>query len=71
VFGVGIFAGAVMHVGGLVLGPSDPGPVAEWYPWRDTAVLLSAAILVVMGFWLPRPLFDLIRNAAGIVAGGP
>jgi len=69
VFGVGIFAGAVLHVGGLVLGPSEPGPVAPWYPWRDSAVLLSTAVLVVMGFWLPTPMFDLVRSAAGIVSG--
>src|SRR5229473_1899696 len=59
VFGVGIFAGAMLHVGGLVLGPADPGPIAKWYPWRDSAVLVSTAILIIMGFWLPRPLFDL------------
>ncbi len=69
-FGVAIFAGAVIHVGGLVLGPADAGPVAHWYPWRDTAVFVSATILVVMGFWLPGPVFELIRNAAGIVSGG-
>src|SRR5712691_123875 len=71
VFGVGIFAGAVLHVGGLVLGPAEAGPVAKWYPWRDSAVLVAAAVLVVMGFWLPRPLFDLIESAARIVAGRP
>jgi len=70
-FGVGIFAGAVLHVGGLVLGPAEAGPVAKWYPWRDSAVLVAAAVLVVMGFWLPRPLFDLIESAARIVAGRP
>lgn len=71
VFGVGIFAGAVMHVGGLVLGPAEAGPIARWYPWRDSAVLVSTAILVLMGFWLPGPVFHLIQNAAHIVAGGP
>jgi len=71
VFGVGIFAGAVLHVGGLVLGPADPGPIAKWYPWRDSAVLVSTAILIIMGFWLPGPVFELIRNAARIVAGTP
>jgi hydrogenase-4 component F len=71
VFGVGIFAGAVLHVGGLVLGPAGAGPVARWYPWRDSAVLVSTAILVLMGFWLPGPVFHLVQNAARIVAGGP
>jgi hydrogenase-4 component F len=71
VFGVGIFAGAVLHVGGLVLGPAGAGPVARWYPWRDSAVLVSTAILVLMGFWLPGPVFHLLQNAARIVAEGP
>src|SRR5579864_177338 len=62
VFGVGIFAGAVMHVGGLVLGPAEAGTIARWYPWRDSAVLVSTAILVLMGFWLPGPVFHLIQN---------
>ena len=70
IFGAGIFAGAVLHVGGLVLGPADPAPAAPWYPWRDSAVLLSTAVLVIMAFWLPAPVFTLIRAAAGIVSGG-
>lgn len=71
IFGAAIFAGAVLHVGGLVLGPAEPVPAAPWYPWRDSAVLLSTAVLVVMAFWLPAPVFTLIRDAAGIVSGGP
>ncbi|HLJ17001.1 MAG TPA: hydrogenase 4 subunit F [Bryobacteraceae bacterium] len=71
VFGVGIFAGAVHHIGGLVLGPANTSAIARWYPWRDSAVLLSTAILVIIGFWLPGPVFDLIQNAAHIVAGRP
>jgi len=68
-FGTGIFAGALLHVSGLVLGQGDAGPVAPWHPWRDMAVLLSASILLILGFWLPGPLFELIRNAAQIVSG--
>ncbi len=69
VFGTGIFTGALLHVGRLVLGPADESPVARWYPWRDSAVLFTGTILVVMGFWLPGPIFTLIQNAAYIVAG--
>jgi hypothetical protein len=29
-----------------------------------------AAVIVVMGFWLPAPLFRLIQDAASIVMGG-
>lgn len=68
-FGTGVFAGALLHVGGLVLGPAGEGPVAKWRPWRDGSVLALAAVLVVIAFWLPRPLLELIRGAARVVSG--
>lgn len=69
VFGTGIFAGALLHVGGLVLGPPGDAPASEWHAWRDGSVLALAAVLVVIGFWLPAPLVELIRGAASVVAG--
>jgi hydrogenase-4 component F len=68
-FGAGVFAGALLHVGGLVLGPAEPGPAAEPHAWQTSAVLILAAVLVVIGFWLPAPLFELIRGAARVVVG--
>ncbi len=68
-FGTGVFAGALLHVGGLILGPSSE-PQAGRRPWRDGAVLAMAVVLVVIGFWLPSPLLELIHGAAGIVTGG-
>jgi len=68
-FGTGIFAGALLHVGSLVLGPSDEAPVAVLRPWRDYSMLTLAVVLVVIGFWLPVPLLDLIRGAARVVTG--
>jgi hydrogenase-4 component F len=68
-FGAGVFAGALLHVGGLVLGPAEPGPAAEPHAWQTSAVLILAAGLVVIGFWLPAPLFELIRGAARVVVG--
>jgi hydrogenase-4 component F len=68
-FGTGIFAGALLHVGGLVLGPEPAHPEAAWKPWRDTAIVSLAVVLVVIGFWLPSPLLALIRGAARVVAG--
>ncbi len=69
-FGTGVFAGALLHVGGMVLGPPAPdtGP-APWRPWQGASMLALAAVLVVIGFWLPAPLLDLIRGAAAVVAG--
>jgi hydrogenase-4 component F len=68
-FGTGIFAGALLHVGGLVLGDAGDEAVAAFKPWRDYSVLALAAVLVIIGFWLPAPLLELIRGAARVVAG--
>ncbi len=69
-FGTGIFAGALLHVGGLVLGPAGEEHRSEWHPWRDASLMVLAGVLVVIGFWLPAPLVELIRGAARVVAGG-
>jgi hydrogenase-4 component F len=69
-FGTGVFAGALLHVGGLVLGtPATEGATAERRPWQSAAIVALAAILVVIGFWLPAPLLELIRGAARVVTG--
>jgi hydrogenase-4 component F len=67
-FGTGVFTGVALHVNRLVLGPSEEARTA-WYPWRDTSILVLAVILVVIGFWLPRPLLELIRRAAYVASG--
>jgi hydrogenase-4 component F len=69
-FGTGIFAGAALHVGGMVLGPASPEPVTPLLPWRDSSMLALAAVLVIIAFWLPGPLLELIRGAANVVSGG-
>jgi hydrogenase-4 component F len=68
-FGTGVFAGALLHVGGLVLGPAAEEAPVERHPWQGASVLALAAVLVVIGFWLPAGLLDLIRGAARVVAG--
>ena len=69
-FGTGIFAGALLHVGGLVLGPAGEGPAVGPRPWREYSMLALAAVLVIIAFWLPAPLLALIRGAADVVTGG-
>ncbi|MGE5645815.1 MAG: proton-conducting transporter membrane subunit [Acidobacteriota bacterium] len=69
VFGAAIFAGAVLHVGKLVLGPAGPALPPAKRRWQDSAVLALGLVLVGIAFWLPRPLVDLIRGAARVIGG--
>ena len=68
-FGTGVFAGALLHVGGMILGPRGDTPVAPRRPWRNGSLLALAAVLVIIGFWVPAPLLELIRGAARVVNG--
>jgi hydrogenase-4 component F len=71
VFGVAIFAGALLHIGNLVLGPADGGGPAGPRPWRNSALGVLGVVILVMGFWLPSPMYRLIQEAAKVLGGGP
>ena len=68
-FGTGVFAGAIVHVGGMILGPRGDAPAAARRPWRDGSLLALASALVVIAFWVPAPLLELVRQAAHVVSG--
>jgi len=66
-FLVAIFSGFLIHIANLVLGP-DPGLApAETCRWKKSSVVGLALVMIVMGFWIPAPLFRLIQGAADIV----
>ena len=67
---VTIFAGFLYHIGQLVLGAPRPGEhrQVESY-WRLLPMLLIAGLTLLLGFWLPSPLLDLIHQAGQIVGG--
>jgi hydrogenase-4 component F len=68
-FLVAIFSGFLVHIANLVLG-ADPGlPAGETCRWKKYSVAGLASVIVVLGFWIPAPLFGLIQGAANIVAG--
>ena len=65
-----IFSGFLVHISNLVLA-EDPGlPPAGMCSWKKYSIAGLAAVIVVMGFWIPTPLFRLIQGAVGIVVGG-
>jgi len=66
---VAIFIGFLVHIAKLVLG-ADPGlPPADSCPWKKYSLIGLASVVVVLGFWLPGPLFELIQDAARVVRG--
>jgi len=69
VFSAGVFAGVLLLVGGMILGPGGDEPVAARRPWRNGSLLALASTLVIIGFWVPAPLFELIGRAARVVSG--
>jgi hydrogenase-4 component F len=69
-FLVAIFSGFLIHIANLVLGPDPARPAAETCPWKKSSIVGLAAVIVVIGFWIPAPLFRLIQSAADIVMRG-
>ena len=65
-----IFSGFLVHIANLVLGPDPALPPAETCRWKKFSIVGLAAVIIVMGFWIPAPLFALIQSAVGIVTGG-
>ncbi|MGA2880952.1 MAG: hydrogenase 4 subunit F [Bryobacteraceae bacterium] len=71
IFVVAIFCGFFYHVANLVFGP-DPGvPRGEFSRWKTLPVIGLSLIVVVLGFWLPAPIYALVNGAARILAVQP
>ena len=69
---VTIFAGFLMHMARLNLGNPQvrPGPVvASECPWKFCAMITVAAAVVMLGFWIPAPLYRLVEEATHIIGG--
>ena len=69
-FLVAIFSGFLIHISNLVLGPDRGLPPAENCPWKKFSVVGVALVIIVVGFWIPAPLFRLIQGAVDIVMSG-
>ncbi|MBZ5595597.1 MAG: hydrogenase 4 subunit F [Acidobacteriia bacterium] len=68
---VAIFIGFLVHIARLVLG-ADPGlPPGDSCPWKKYSLICLAGLVLILGFWLPAPLFGLIQDAARVVGAQP
>jgi len=69
-FLVAIFSGFLIHIANLVLGPNPGLPPSETCRWKVSSVVGLSLVIIVMGFWIPAPLFRLIQGAVDIVMSG-
>jgi hydrogenase-4 component F len=70
---VTIFAGFLVHMAKMNLGTprhDSPPPAAEC-PWKISAMALVAVAVITLGFWLPAPLYELVKQTARILGGNP
>jgi len=71
---VTIFAGFLVHMAKMVLGAprqDSPPAVPSECPWKMSAMLLVALVVVGLGFWLPGPLYQVVLQTARILEGAP
>jgi hydrogenase-4 component F len=67
---VTIFAGFLLHMAKMNLGAAaEAAPRAAECPWKMGAMIVVAVVVVVLGFWLPAPLFSLVQQSAHILGG--
>lgn len=67
IFLVAIFSGFLVHIARLVLGP-DPGyERVDLCLFKKYTLIGLSAIVLILGFWIPAPLYALIQRAAGLI----
>ena len=68
---IAIFCGFFYHVAQLVLGASNGLPCGEACRWKTWPVIGLSAIVVMLGFWLPAPVYALVDSAARVLVVQP
>ena len=69
---VTIFVGFLVHMTKMNLGAAQETPkafAAAECPWKLGAMMLVAIVVATLGFWLPAPLFQLVKQSAQIIGG--
>jgi hydrogenase-4 component F len=68
---VTIFAGFLVHISKLTLGtPRSDAPPGRECPWKLGAMIVVAVPVVLLGFVLPTPLFQVVEQAARLIGEG-
>jgi len=71
IFLVAIFCGFFYHVAQLVFGAPNGAPRGEPCRWKTYPVIGLSLTVVILGFWLPAPIYALVDGAARILAVRP
>jgi uncharacterized membrane protein len=71
VFLVAIFCGFFHQISQIVLGPPRGVPPEPICLWKTAPVIVLSILVIVSGFWLPAPLYQLVDGAARILAVHP
>jgi hydrogenase-4 component F len=67
---VTIFIGFLRNMSKLNLGsPANERPRAAECPWKLGAMIMVGATVIGLGFWIPAPLYELVRQTAQIIGG--
>lgn len=65
---VAIFCGFFNHVAQLVLGPPSGAPREVNCRWKTYPVIGISLLVILIGFWLPASVYQLVDGAARILA---
>ena len=68
---VAIFCGFFYHASQLVFGAPNGLPRGEFSRWKTWPVIGLSLLVVLLGFWLPAPLYALVEGAARILEVHP
>ncbi|MCX6620859.1 MAG: hydrogenase 4 subunit F [Acidobacteria bacterium] len=66
-----IFAGFFYHITQLVFGPRTGPAETENCRWKTFPVIGLSALVLLLSFWLPAPLYSLVKGAAAILTVHP
>ena len=67
---VTVFVGFLVHMSKMNLGAAQESATRpNECPWKLGAMLLVAAVILTLGFWVPSTIMDLVSQSAHIIGG--